>query len=451
MSDPESSVLLVIEDDAAALRQLRWTFEDCEVLTAKDRREAVQQAKARRPGVVLLDLGLPPDAEGASEGLAALREILSHAPETKVVVVTGREEREHALEAVGLGAYDFYRKPIEAEELRFLVRRAFRLYHLERENRRLAQAATVEPLPGVIARSDGMAEVCRLVERAASSDISVLLTGESGTGKEVLARALHERSSRRQGPFVAINCAAIPEHLLESELFGHERGAFTGAVRRSVGRLELARGGTLLLDEIGDMPGGLQAKVLRFLQERVVQRVGGREEIHVDVRVVSASHRDLKTLVAEGGFREDLYYRISELEIAIPPLRDRGEDALLLARHFFDRFRRDAGRPLQSLGPDAVSAVLRHSWPGNVRELENRLKRAVVISEGPRLTAADLDLGSLDEGPPPSLQEAVRHAERRAVERAWAEAGGNVSRAGKILGVSRPTVYKLLKEHGFRE
>ncbi len=443
--------LLVVEDDVAALRQLRWTFDDCEVLTAQDRDEAIRAVKTRRPGVVLLDLGLPPDAEGASEGLAALSEILSLVPETKVVVVTGREEREHALEAVRLGAYDFYRKPIDADELRLLVHRAFHLHALELEIRRLAQEATVEPLPGVIARSEAMAEVCRLVERAAASNISVLLSGESGTGKEVLARALHERSARGAGPFVAINCAAIPEHLLESELFGHERGAFTGAVRRAVGRLEGAAGGTLLLDEIGDMPAGLQAKMLRFLQERVVERVGGREEIPVDTRIVSASHRDLKALVSEGGFCEDLFYRISELEIAIPPLRERGEDTLLLARHFFDRFRREAGRRLQGLAPDAVSALLRHSWPGNVRELENRVKRAVVISEGPRLRAADLDLGSAEDGVLYTLEEAVRQAERRAVERAWAEAGGNISRAAKILGVSRPTVYKLLKEHGFRE
>ena len=452
MPTPEPSPkLLVVEDDAAALRQLRWTFEDCEVLAAGDRAEAIRAVKTRRPGVVLLDLGLPPDAEGASEGLAALSEMLSLAPETKVVVVTGREEREHALEAVRLGAYDFYRKPVDADELRLIVRRAFHLHALERETQRLARAATVEPLPGVIARSEAMAEVCRLVERAAESDISVLLSGESGTGKEVLARALHGHSARRAGPFVAINCAAIPEHLLESELFGHERGSFTGAVRRSVGRLEGARGGTLLLDEIGDMPLGLQAKLLRFLQERVVQRVGGREEIAVDTRVVSASHRDLKTLVGEGAFREDLFYRISELEITIPPLRERAEDALLLARHFFDRFRRKAGRPLQGLAPEAVSALLRHSWPGNVRELENKVKRAVVISEGPRIKAADLDLGGAEDGVLLTLQEALHQAERRAVERAWAEAGGNVSRAGKILGVSRPTVYKLLKQHGFRE
>jgi two-component system NtrC family response regulator len=444
-------LLLVVEDDAAALRQLRWTFDECEVATASDRAEALKLVEARRPPVLLLDLGLPPDPEGASEGLAALKEILTVAPATKVIVVTGREEREHALEAVRLGAYDFYRKPIDAEELRFLVGRAQRLHALERENRRLAQAASSEPMPGVIARSEAMAEACRLVERAAASDISVLFTGESGTGKEVLARALHARSRRSAGPFVAINCAAIPEHLLESELFGHERGAFTGAVRRSLGRLELAAGGTLLLDEIGDMPPALQAKLLRFLQERRIQRVGGREEIPVDVRIVSASHRELPALVAAGSFREDLYYRIGELEIPIPPLRERAEDAALLARHFFERLRRDAAQPLQGLAPDALSAVLRHPWPGNVRELENRMKRAVVVCEGPRITASDLGLEVAAQAPAPTLEEAVRGAERLAVERAWAEADGNVSRAAKLLGVSRPTVYKLLKEHGLRD
>ncbi len=444
-------VLLVVEDDAAALRQLRWTFDECEVVTASNRDEAIAQTRERTPPVVLLDLGLPPDAEGASEGLGVLEEILTLSPGTKVIVVTGREEREHALEAVRLGAYDFYRKPTDADELRFLVRRALRLHQLEEENRALSRAAAGEPMPGVITRSETMAEVCRLVERAASSDISVLFSGESGTGKEVLARALHERSSRREGPFVAINCAAIPEHLLESELFGHERGAFTGAVRRSVGRLELAQGGTLLLDEIGDMPTALQAKLLRFLQEHTIERVGGREEIALDVRIVSASHRDLRALVAEGSFREDLFYRMGELEIAIPPLRHRGDDPVLLARHLFERLRKDAGRPLQGLAPDAVTAVLRHSWPGNVRELENRMKRALVVCEGPRLTAADLDLHEGAGAGLEKLTDAVQRAEREAVERAWVEAEGNVSRAGKILGVSRPTVYKLLKEHDIRE
>ena len=441
----------VVEDDAVSLRELRWSFDSCEVAGATDRAQALELVKTRRPPVVVLDLGSAQHPGGASEGLAALKEILALAPETKVIVVTGRGEREQALEAVRLGAYELSRKPIDTDELRVLVGRALRLRELEVENERLAKTATYESLPGVIARSRSMGEVCRLVARAAASEIRVLLAGESGTGKEVLARALHARSRRGTGPFVAINCAAIPEHLLESELFGHERGAFTGAVRRSTGHLELAQGGTLLLDEIGDMPAVLQAKVLRFLQERRIQRVGGREEIEVDARILSASHRDLRALVAEGSFREDLYYRISELEIAIPPLRDRAEDALLLARHFFEELRGGAARPLRDLGPDAVSAVLRHSWPGNVRELENRVKRAMVVAEGPRVTAADLDLRGAEAAGPATLHDAVARAERLAVERAWAEAGGNVSRTARLLAVSRPTVYKLLRGYGIRD
>ena len=309
-----------------------------------------------------------------------------------------------------------------------------------------------EPLPGVLASSESMLRVCRLVERAASSDISLLLSGESGTGKEVIARATHLCSTRAEGPFVAINCAAIPENLLESELFGHERGTFTGAVRRSLGQLEHANGGTLLLDEIGDMPLSLQGKLLRFLQERVIQRVGGREQIPVDTRVVSATHRDLDGQVAEGAFREDLYYRLSELVVKIPPLRERPEDAVLLAQRFFERFRADAPRSVVGLSPEAVAAIARHAWPGNVRELENRLKRAVLLAESPRISPHDLDLPDKEDSDSPiQLKEAVREAERTALARAWAAADGNVSQTAKLLGVSRPTMYKLLREHGFRD
>jgi two-component system NtrC family response regulator len=370
MPEPEARPsLLIVEDDATALRQLRWTFDDYEVATALDREQALSQMRVGSFPVALLDLGLPPDAEGASEGLAALKDILAFAPGTKVIVVTGREEREHALAAVALGAYDYYRKPIDADELSLLVRRALQLYRLEQENRRLADEASGEPLPGVVARSGAMIDVCRLVERVAPSNISVLFVGDSGTGKELLARALHARSPRADGPFVAINCAAIPEHLLESELFGHERGAFTGAVRRSRGRFELAQGGTLLLDEIVDMPLALQAKLLRVLQERIIQRVGGREDIPLDTRIVSATHQDLPGLVEEGEFREDLYYRISELTVEIPPLRERPEDVVLLARHFFEQYREQASSPLQGLDPEAVAALVRHDFRGNVREL----------------------------------------------------------------------------------
>ena len=452
MSDDEKAPpLLIVEDDASALRQLRWTFDAYAVATAGARPQALEELRRMRPPVVLLDLGLPPDAEGASEGLAALEEILRVAPGTKVIVVTGREERAHALRAIELGAHDFYQKPVDADEIRVLVARAFRLHHLEAENRRLAREVRGKPLPGVVCVSEAMRRVCRLVERAAASEISVLFFGESGTGKEVLARALHALSRRSTGPFVAINCAAIPEQLLESELFGHERGAFTGADRRVVGRLELARGGTLFLDEIGDMPMGVQAKLLRFLQERVIQRVGGREEIPLDTRVVSATHRDVRERGEDAPLREDLYYRISELLIEIPPLREQPDDAVVLAQHFFEIFRE--GRPLQGLAPDAIAAIASHSWPGNVRELENRMKRAVVMAEGSRVTARALDLeaAGAPEEPTPRLEDAVREAERRALTRAWAEAGGNVSQASKLLGVSRPTLYKLLKDHGFRE
>jgi two-component system NtrC family response regulator len=445
--------LLIVEDDVAALRQLRWTFDDYHVVTATDRGQALEQLRSAAPAVVLLDLGLPPDAEGASEGLATLGEILAIDPATRVIVVTGREEREHALRAVELGAYDFYQKPIQAEELRFLVERARRLHDLDAERRQAQRDDEHRPLPGIIATSDSMLRVCGLVKRAAASDISVFLIGESGTGKEVLTKALHLSSARSDSPLVVINCAAIPEQLLESELFGHERGAFTGAVRRSRGQVEFAQGGTLFLDEVGDMPLPLQAKVLRFLQERVIQRVGGREDIEVDVRIVSATHQDLQRQVAEGSFREDLYYRINELTIEIPPLRSRPEDAVLLARHFFDRFHREAGLPLRGLSSDAIAAVARYDWPGNVRELENCMKRAVLLAEGPLVTARDLNLeaeGS-DSTDPATLKDAVHEVERRELARAWAESGENVSRASKILGVSRPTVYKLLRAYGIKD
>jgi two-component system NtrC family response regulator len=444
---------LIVEDDPAALRQLGWTFDDYAVSKATDRATALEQMRQERFPVVLLDLGLPPDPDGAAEGLATLREILTLAPGTKVIVVTGQEAREYALQAVEIGAYDFYRKPLNVDELRFLVERAFQLQRLEEENRRLMRSTRGELLPGIIGSSESMHQVCRLVERAAASEISVLLVGESGTGKEILARALHGRSSRASGPLATINCAAIPEHLLESELFGHERGAFTGAVRQSVGRFELAQHGTLFLDEIGDMPLPLQAKLLRFLQERIIQRVGGRTDISLDVRIVSATHRDLPALVEEGTFRQDLYYRISELTIEIPPLRERVEDAVVLAQHFFERYREEAERPIQRLAPDAVAAVARYPWPGNVRELENRLKRGVLLAEGPGLTARDLDLpgGEANETGGWTLKEALHEAEQQAISRAWVQAQGNVAEAARILGVSRPTVYKLLRDHGLRE
>jgi two-component system NtrC family response regulator len=369
-----------------------------------------------------------------------------------VIVVTGREERDVALEAVRLGATDFCRKPVDLDELRIIAARASRLFALEEENRRLAHGATPDPLPGIVTVSDAMLEVVATVKRAAASRINLLLVGESGTGKEVLARALHQLSPRAQSPFVAINCAAIPDQLLESEFFGHERGAFTGAVRRTSGRAELANGGTLMLDEIGDMPLALQVKILRFLEDRVIQRVGGRQDIPIDVRIVSATHRPLLTLIGEGRFREDLYYRLAELTVEIPPLRERPEDAVLLAQHFFERHRGEASYPLRGLAPDALSAIAQHPWPGNVRMLENHIKRAMLLSEGPRVSAADLELAPARDDEPEShdLKTALRETERHLVIRAWSESGDNVSKTGKLLGVSRPTAYKLLRQYDIK-
>lgn len=442
-------VLMLVEDDPGLLGQLRWCFDDYEVVTATTRDEAIAQLRRTEPAVVTLDLGLPPDPGGASEGLATLEQILTLAPHTKVIVVTGNNDRDNAVKAVALGAYDFYQKPVDADLLSLIVKRAFHLYELEEEHRRLGWQQETNPLPGLAAASPEMLKVCRTIEKVAPTDVSVLLLGESGTGKEVLARAVHTLSNRRDFRFVAINCAAIPENLLESELFGYEKGAFTGAASRTRGKIEYADGGTLFLDEVGDLPPPLQAKLLRFLQERVVERVGGREEIPVDVRVVCATHQDLKGLISEGGFREDLYYRISEMNIAIPPLRERSGDTHLLARIFLERFAREQGRPVKGFSPEALHAMERHAWPGNVRELENRVKRAVIMADGALVTSEDLELSEEGEDPMMLNLRRVRdEAEGRALRRTLQIVDGNISRAAELLGVSRPTLYDLLKKHG---
>ena len=449
-SAPERRTLLIVEDDLGLQSQLRWYFEGYEVLVAEDRESAVNLVRRHEPPVVTLDLGLPPDPANATEGLEALDQILSAAPHTKVIVVTGNDDRENAVRAVGRGAYDFYQKPVDPEVLGLIVDRAYNLFELEDENRRLARKERPSPLAGIIAASGEMTRVCRMVEKVAPTSATVLLLGESGTGKELLARALHGLSPRAEQRFVAINCAAIPETLLESELFGYEKGAFTGAAKQTLGKIEYAHKGTLFLDEIGDLPMSLQAKLLRFLQERVIERVGGREEIAVDVRVIGATHQDLGQLIEDGRFREDLYYRLSEISLRIPPLRERTGDSVLLARHFLDLFGREHGRSLRGFTEDALAAIEAYPWPGNARELENRVKRAVIMAENNRIAAEDLELVVPDESMPLNLRQVREEAERRAIERALALYNGNVSQAADILGVSRPTLYDLVKKYDLR-
>ncbi len=447
MSKPK---LLVVEDDPGLCAQYRWAFPACRVLIANDRRQAEAMAKKEQPAAVLLDLGLPPDAEGVSEGFATLEALRRSHPALPVVVASGQGQRENALRAIALGAYDFSEKPVDLEVLRTVIDRALRLAELEEENRRLATAPRPSPVKDIITGDEAMLKVCRTVERLAGVAVPVLLLGESGTGKEALARALHALGPRAARPFVAINCAAIPENLLESELFGHERGAFTGAVRQTPGKFEVAHGGTLFLDEIGEMPVPLQAKLLRVLQDQVIERVGGRAPIQVDVRVVSATNQPLEALSADGHFRGDLLYRLNSVTVRIPPLRDRGSDALMLARWFLARFGREFDRRIRGFDPAATEAIAAHAWPGNVRELENRIRRATLMSDGPMLTAADLELEAPDAPGEADLDlRAARHrAERLAIERALARSQGNLAGAARLLGVSRPTLYGLLDAHG---
>jgi len=443
--------LLVVEDDPGLQSQLRWCFEAYEVLVAEDRESALAQLRRHEPPVVLQDLGLPPDPEGVKEGLATIEEILSISPDTKIIVVTGHGDQENALRAVGLGAYDFYQKPVETETLQLIVDRAYHMHELEQENQRLHRHDSTSPLDGIVATSEKMLEVCRMVEKVAPTNATTLLLGESGTGKELFARALHSLSDRVDKPFVAINCAAIPDSLLESELFGHEKGAFTGAIKQTPGRIETAHTGTLFLDELGDMPLALQAKLLRFLQERVVERVGGREEISVDVRVVCATNQNLQTAIAEKRFREDLYYRISEITIEIPPLRERKGGRVILARSLLKKFSAQQGRSFKGFSTDALNAIQNYHWPGNVRELENKIKGAIIMAEGKQITALDLVLADVDAAPPSlNLREVRRLAEGEAIKRALVYASGNISKAAKLLGITRPTLYDLLEKYDIK-
>lgn len=450
MSDNRKK-LLVIEDDPGLQKQLRWNFDAYDVQVAGDRESAIAQIRRHEPAVVTMDLGLPPDADGVTEGLATLQQILALAPDTKVIVLTGNQDRANAVKAVSMGAYDFHQKPFDGTTLGMVIERAFHLHALQQENRRLLQFREDGPMAGIVSRDPGMLKVCRSIEKVAPSSATVMLLGSSGTGKELLARAVHQLSPRRDKRFVAINCAAIPETLLESELFGYEKGAFTGAAKQTLGKIEMANGGTFFLDEVGDLPFALQAKLLRFLQERVIERVGGRTEIGVDVRIVCATHQNLRALAQAGRFRDDLFYRLSEIVLMIPALRERAGDCALLAHHFKHKFSAAEGRPSMAFSPEALSAIETYAWPGNVREMENCIKRAVILAEGPHITASDLGLPAVD-GPEEAinLRLAREAAEYRVMVRALARADGNIVKAAELLGISRPTLYDLMAHHGLR-
>ncbi|MBE0472093.1 MAG: PEP-CTERM-box response regulator transcription factor [Methyloprofundus sp.] len=446
----DKQVLLVVEDDLGLQKQFKWSFPAYQVVIAGDRASAIDALRRYAPSVVTLDLGLPPDPANASEGLAALKEILELAPKTKVIVMTGNDERDNAIQAVAMGAYDFYQKPADIDVLNLIVTRAFQLNRLEQENIKLQQQ-TSEPLSGIIAVSEKMQKLSRMIEKIAPSSITTLLLGESGTGKEVLARAIHELSPRAGKPFVAVNCAAIPETLLESELFGYEKGAFTGAAKQTIGKIEYAQGGTFFLDEIGDLPFSLQAKLLRFIQERVIERLGGRGEIPVDVRIICATHKNIQDLIDAGSFREDLYYRVSEMVVNIPALRERDGDAIVIAKAFLHRYSEQEKRDIKGFTTEAQHAIEAYSWPGNIRQLENKIKRAVVMADDVYVGLEDLALQAItdeDTSLPLNLKLVREHAETIAIKRALAHADNNVSNAAKLLGVTRPTLYTLFSKYG---
>ncbi|MDT8363159.1 MAG: PEP-CTERM-box response regulator transcription factor [Nitrosomonas sp.] len=451
MATDKQKKLLVVEDDPGLQKQLCWSFDNCTVVTAADRESALAQIRRHAPAVVTMDLGLPPDIDGATEGLATLQQILDLAPDTKVIVLTGNQNRENALKAISLGAYDFHQKPFDANVLNLIVNRAFYLHQLQCENRELLESSSNTDIPGFISNDPGTIKLCQQVQRVASSNISVALLGESGTGKEVLARALHELSDREKHHFVAVNCAAIPEQLLESELFGYEKGAFTGAIKQTPGKIESAQGGTFFLDEIGDLPFPLQSKLLRFLQERTIERIGGREEIPIDVRIVCATHQNLKDMIAAKTFREDLFYRLSEITIQIPPLRDRVGDAVLLAHFFKNRFCASNKRLGLNFSQEALDAIDSHQWPGNVREIENCVKRAVVMAQDNQITADDLGLRSASKPIElATLREIREKTECETIVRALARVDGNIAKAADLLGVTRPTVYDLMNRYGLK-
>ncbi|REL31471.1 PEP-CTERM-box response regulator transcription factor [Thalassotalea euphylliae] len=441
--------LLIVDDDTGIQKQLKWSLSDYDVVFAENREKAIAAVRRFEPRVITLDLGLPPDPANASEGLAALQEILAIAPHTKIIVITGNDNHDVALQAIALGAYDFYQKPIDSDVINVIVSRAMSLANLEKENRTMKQFAGAET--GIIGNSTLIDRMREMILRVAPTEISVLLLGESGTGKEVTAKAVHSVSDRAKKPFIAINCASIPETLLESELFGFEKGAFTGAHRTTKGKIECAQGGTLFLDEIGDMPFNLQAKLLRFLQEKVIERIGGRQEIPVDVRVVCATNQNLQEMVANKEFREDLFYRISEITINIPPLRDREEDVIILAQFFLQQYAAEYKRNIKGFADDAIQALKQHRWPGNIRELQNKVKSSVIMAAGNQVSA--IDLGLLNSGDDNyelslNLRTVREEAETIAIQKAYALTDGNMSKASALLGITRPTLYSLIEKYG---
>lgn len=443
----DRKILLIVEDDPGLQKQLKWTFECYQTVIAGNRSEAITALRRYMPSVVTLDLGLPPDAANASEGLNTLQEILELAPATKIIVVTGNDDREHAIQSVALGAYDFYQKPIDTDVLNLIIDRAFQLSYLEKEHIKLQQQ-TVQPLAGIIASCKKMQELSRKVEKIAPTNVTALLLGESGTGKEVLAKAIHGLSDRKDKPFITVNCAAIPENLLESELFGYEKGAFTGASQQTKGKIEYAHKGTFFLDEIGDLPFSLQSKLLRFLQERIIERIGGRREIPIDVRIICATHQNLQTLINEGRFRLDLYYRISEITINIPPLREREGDAITIATAFLRRFSEANNKKIKNFTKEAAKAIETYSWPGNIRELENKIKRAVIMTDDTSITFDDLELeDSIDVSMPFNLKEVREGAETIAIKRALTHSNNNISNTARLLGITRPTLYTLFEKY----
>lgn len=446
--DERDRTLLIIEDDEGLQSQLKWHFDDFDttIVTAGTREEAISALRLYEPAVIIQDLGLPPDEEGVSEGFYCIQELLHLAPHSKIIVLTGKNDHHNALKAIQYGAYDFYFKPVDTEKLDHVVEQAFRIALLEQESQGSEQQ--IDFSNGIVAVHPKMKSICRMIEKVAQTNITATLIGESGTGKELLTRSIHKNSAERDKPFVAINCAAVPENLMESELFGYEKGAFTGASSTTVGKIERANGGTLFLDEIGDMPLALQAKLLRFLQERVIERVGGRKEIAVDLRVVCATNKNLEQMVKDGLFREDLYYRICEIVIEIPPLRERGGDSVVIANHMLKKYSESLNQKKMVFSDEAISAIEAYPWPGNIREVENKVKRAVVMADGKIVTADDLAIASdLKSINVINLKEARKRAEVEAISSALNITEQNVTAAAKMLGVSRPTLYDMMKKY----